>query len=323
MSNLTSRQLINGANDMNQRRAICQCCGTVLAPREGYSAPLASNGGRAQYVCYSCYSGMNNISYGQHAHAAARGKQAKSGLTYSVELELKRPDALTRAELAAVGFVATADCTTDTEFKMPPRGNLNNSKTWSTVEQLLSDGHCAITDSEGTHVHIGHGDVEHKQEDGNPTPDLINPYSMGELCRRADIMLLPLLDKWQEFPAHTVRVFGRYFNRMAKAGVSDADRYRAINITNAATIEYRLPRFRTAGQYRHCLKTCAALTKTVVTNYMQYADDEWTDPAKLDHKAEVTARKLVKVWCKYAASAPNWEDANGESNGEVVARIWH
>ena len=114
-----------------------QCCGQVLAPRTGYSAPLASNGGRAQYVCYSCYSGMNNISYGAHAHAEARGKQAKAGLTYSVELELKRPDALTRAELAAVGFVATADCTTDTEFKMPPRGNLNNAKTWITVEKPL------------------------------------------------------------------------------------------------------------------------------------------------------------------------------------------
>ena len=310
------------ANEHNIRRATCLCCGASIQPWMGHAAPLASNGGRAQYVCRYCYAGYNDINYGAHAHAEARGKQAKSGLTYSVELELKRPDALTRGELAAVGVVATKDCTTDAEFKSAPRGNLNNAKTWNTVEQLLRDGHAAITDDEGTHVHIGHGDVEHPQQDGNPTPDLINPYSMVELCRRAHVILNPLMQEWQGNPADTVRVFGRWFNRMAKAGVSDTDRYRAINITNAATIEYRLPRFRTADQYRHCLKTCAALTKTIVTNYMQYADDEWADPAKLDHKAEVTARKLVKVWKKYAESAPSWEDANGESNEEVTARIW-
>lgn len=90
MSNLTTRELIQGANNYNERTCHCIVCGQVLAPRQGYSAPLANNGGRNQYVCYPCYSGANNISYGAHAHANARGKQAKSGLTYSVELEMRR-----------------------------------------------------------------------------------------------------------------------------------------------------------------------------------------------------------------------------------------
>lgn len=95
-----------------------------------------------------------------------------------------------------------------------------------------------------------------------------------------------------------------------------------INLTNAETIEYRLPRFRTADQYRHCLKTCAALTKTVITNYVAYTIDPDADYYKLNHKADVTARKLVKVWRKYAEAAPDWKDANGESDEEVAARIW-
>lgn len=318
MSNLTSRVLINGANDQNQRRAVCQCCGQVLAPREGYSAPLASNGGRSQYVCYSCYSGMNNISYGEHAHAAARGKQAKSGLTYSVELEMRRPDALTRAELAAVGFIATKDCTTDTEFKMPPRGNLNNAKTWNTVEQLLRDGHAAITDKEGTHIHIGHGDVERPDEDGNPTPDIINWYSMSCLRTDAYELLGPLMQAMKGDKLATVKVFGRWFNpEFASAYISQNDRYAAINIINVNTIEWRLPRFRTADQYRHCLKTCAALTKTIIINYMSYTGE---GRAKRAHKAEVTAAKLVKQWAKLSATAPVWEDANGEDVYTVAAR---
>ena len=313
----------NTANMHNIRRATCLQCGNPIAPGDGYAAPLASNGGRAQYVCWSCQQGYNDISYGQHAHAAATGKQAKAGLTYSVELEMRDVDALTRGEMAAVGFVATEDCTTEVEYKMPPRGNLNNAKTWTTVESLLMRGHCAITAAEGTHIHIGHGDVEHPQADGNPTPNLINHYTMRQLRMRCYTILSPLMDELKSDPAAVVRVFGRWFNPdYAICEVSRGDRYAAINVTNNATIEYRLPRFRTAAQYRHCLKTCAALTKTIVTNYMQYAFVSAADPAKLDHKAEVTARKLVKVWQKYAEAAPEWRDANGETNEEVAARIW-
>lgn len=322
MSNLQTRRLINGANGHNVRKCHCFVCGQYLAPREGYSAPLASNGGRNRYVCHECYSGWNNHTYGEHAHAEARGKQSKAGLTYSVELETRRPDALMRAELAAVEFIATEDCTTDTEFKMAPRGNLNNAKTWSTIEKLLREGHAAITYTEGTHIHVGHGTVEIKDEDGNPTPDLINARTMRQLRMRCHTMLEPLIDEMQANPEAVVRVFGRWFHEeYAAAKVSDIDRYSAINVTNKNTIEYRLPRFRTAAQYRACLKLCAELTKTIVTNYMQYAAAEPTNYAKLDHKAKITAAKLVKVWQKLSPDAPEWTDVNGETNEEVSARV--
>ena len=310
-------------NARNIRRATCLCCGASIAPGTGYSAPLASNGGRAQYICHECREGWNDIAYYEHAHAVATGKQAKAGLTYSVELEMRNVDALTRGELAAVGFIATKDRTTEVEYKMPPRGNLNNAKTWGTVESLLMHGHAAITDAEGTHVHVGHGTVEVKDDEGNPTPDLINYRTMRKIRHRAHIIFTPLLDEWQADPAAVVRVFGRYFNPdYAIAKVDSADRYSAVNVTNNNTIEYRLPRFRTANQYRHCLKLCAELTKTIVTNYAAYANDPHTPPTKLDHKAEVTAGKLVKVWQKHAESAPEWKDANGETDEEVAARIW-
>ena len=313
---------INTVNSRNIRTCTCLQCGTTIAPGNGYSAPLASNGGRAQYICRACRNGWNDISYGQHAHAEATGKQAKAGLTYSVELEMREVDALTRGELAAVGFIATKDCTTEVEYKMPPRGNLNNGKTWSTVEGLLREGHAAITDAEGTHIHVGHGTVEVKDEEGNPTPDLINYRTMLKVRRRVNAIFCPLMDAWQSNPEDVVRVFGRWFNDYAIAKVSAEDRYAAINVANSTTIEYRLPRFRTAAQYRHCLKLCGELTKTIATNYCKYAPSPSADPRKLDRKADVTAAKLVKVWRKYAESAPSWEDANGVTAEEVAAGIW-
>lgn len=309
-------------NAKNVRRCTCLQCGASIAPGTGYSAPLASNGGRAQYICNECREGWNDIAYYAHAHATATGKQAKAGLTYSVELEMRNVDALTRGELAAAGFIATKDCTTEVEYKMPPRGNLNNAKTWGTVEALLMHGHAVITDAEGTHIHVGHGTVEIKDEEGNPTPDLINYRTMRKIRHRANIILGPLMDEWQGDPDTVVRVFGRWFSPdYAIAKVDAEDRYSAVNVVNNNTIEYRLPRFRTAAQYRHCLKLCAELTKTIVTNYCQYANDLHTPPTKLNHKAEITARKLAKVWKKYAESAPDWKDANGETNEEVAARI--
>ena len=303
----------NTANKHNIRLATCLQCGNPIAPGDGYAAPLASNGGRSQYVCWNCMQGYNDFSYGQHAHSAATGKQAKSGLTYSAEFEARGVDALTRGEMAAAGFIATKDCTTEVEYKMPPRGNLNNAKTWSTIERLAREGHLTITPSDGTHIHVGHGDVEHPQADGNPTPDLINPRTMARLRTYSGTILYPLVKYMHYHIVGTVKVFGRDFNSYARYGVSPDVRYMAINITNSTTIEYRLPKFRTADQYRHCLKTCGALTKCIVTNFMAYANDPDADPYKLQHKAEVTASKLIKVWKKYAAAAPTWEDANGES----------
>ena len=309
---------IDTVNSRNIRTCTCLQCGTTIAPGNGYSAPLASNGGRAQYICRACRNGWNDISYGQHAHAEATGKQAKAGLTYSVELEMREVDALTRGELAAVGFIATKDCTTEVEYKMPPRGNLNNGKTWSTVEGLLREGHAAITDKEGTHIHIGHGNVERPQSDGNPTPDMVNWFTMECLRQDAYTVLEPLMLALNTDKLATVRVFGRWFNSQFAANyVSASDRYSAINITNTNTIEWRLPRFRTSAQYRNCLKVCATLTKTIITNYMSYTGES---QAKREHKAEITAVKLVKQWEKLSATAPDWIDANGETPYEVAGR---
>ena len=170
-------------------------------------------------------------------------------------------------------------------------------------------GHAAITDAEGTHTHVGHGTVERKDDEGNPLPDLINCRTMRKIRRRVNIIIGPLMDEWQSNPAAVVPVFGRWFSpSYAIAKVDPEDRYSAVNVTNNNTIEYRIPRFRTAAQYRHCLKLCSELTKTIVTNYCQYANDVYTTPTKLNHKAEITA------W--------NWKDASGETDSEVAARVW-
>lgn len=290
----------------NRRAAACMQCGTVLAPGMGIATPVRSDGNKARYICPACNAHYNDANYSAHATAAARGKQAGHGITYAVELELHAVDAVTRAELAKVGFIATADCTTDVEFKSAPRGSFNNHKTWNTLEQLLMDGHAAITPDEGTHVHMGAGAVV----GGEVVPGMINRHVMSYIVLNYGRIFGPLLDEMAANPVATVRLFGRWFNGYCSYNnANGAGKYYAINTCHDNTIEYRLCKFRSAAQFKHLLKFLKAVTECVVTNYAAYVDE--VDAATLAHKADITGRKLVRLYTKAAASAPEWTDAQG------------
>lgn len=290
----------------NRRAAACMQCGTIIAPGKGIACAVKSDGNKARYVCHACNEHMNDASYSRHATAAARGKQAGHGITYAVELELHAVDAVTRAELAKVGFIATADCTTDVEFKSAPRGSFNNHKTWNTIETLLMDGHAAITPDEGTHVHMGAGAVI----GGEVVPGMINARTMDVLADNYRAIFKPLFAEMAANPAATVRLFGRWFNDYCSLSHANGyDKYSAINTCHSSTIEYRLCKFRTAEQWKYLLKTLKAMTECIVTNYLAYIGE--VPAEKLAHKADVTGRKLAKLFTKAAAAAPTWTDAQG------------
>lgn len=300
----------------NARAAACMQCGTIIAPGMGIATPVKSDGNKSRYICEACNSHYNDASYGRHATAAARGKQAGHGITYAVELELHGVDAVTRAELAKVGYIATADCTTDVEFKSAPRGNMNNHKTWNTLEQLLKDGHAAITPDEGTHIHMGAGAVV----GGEVVPGMINARTMNVLADNYRIVFKPLFAEMAANPVDTVRLFGRWFNGYCSLShASGYDKYSAINTCHDNTIEYRLCKFRTAEQWKHLLKTLKAMTECIVTNYLVYIGE--VSEEKLAYKADVTGRKLARLYTKAAAAAPTWTDAQGvtapTSSGEA------
>ena len=290
----------------NRRAAACMQCGAIIAPGMGIACAVKSDGNKSRYVCHACNHHANDASYGRHATAAARGKQAGHGITYAVELELHAVDAVTRAELANVGFIATADCTTDVEFKSAPRGNFNNHKTWNTLEALLEDGHAAITPSEGTHVHMGAGAVIN----GEVIPGLIDARTMHHVAVDYERLFAPMLNAMVTNPAATVRLFGRWFNAYASYNSANGfDKYSAVNTCHSATIEYRLCKFRSAEQWKYLLKTLKAFTECITTNYAAYIGE--VSAEKLAHKADVTAGKLVKLYAKAAANAPEWTDAQG------------
>lgn len=300
-------------NNTNVRAAFCMQCHAVIMPGEGIAVAVKSDGNKSRYVCHECNAHYNDINYSAHATAAARGKQSAHGTTYAVELELASVDATTRAELAKVGFIATKDCTTDVEFKSAPRGNFCNAKTWNTLECLLRDGHAAITPNEGTHVHIGNGTVN---PNGTITPGMINAQTMACLRQYYSAVFAPLYDAMNQRQVATVRLFGRFFNDYAKCDASvwaGGRKYSAINTCHSNTVEWRLTKFRTAEQFRAVLAFEKAATECIVTNFMAYANN-YTPREKLEHKAQVTAKKLVRLFEKHAANAPEWTDASGVSS---------
>ena len=117
------------------------------------------------------------------------------------------------------------------------------------------------------------------------------------------------------------KLFGRTFNNYAKHITRNSEvtsytaRYNFINVTNNNRIEYRLNKFKNAKQYQTLIKFEAEVTKAIVKNFCEHFNDTDIDinryykkinnqkvismTAYRKHKAEVTAKKIVKLYEKY------------------------
>lgn len=258
---------------------------------------LKNRGNRAAYLCEYHASHMGDESY--FAENSKRRGNAGHGFTFSFELEMHRPTATMRAELESVDFIPTYDCTTDTEFKSPIYQSLNPiPKKLDTIEKLLRAGHGAIINADGTHFHVGH-------------KDYINAETIAYLKRFYHSLFIPLCEAMQENPTATKKLFGRDFTYYA----STIDRHthadahcNFINLQHSYTIEYRLCKFKNASQYMNCIKFCKDATNAIIENFIKHFNDEDFDTRRYKnkteyrkHKADVTAKKLVKLFEKYSA----------------------
>ena len=117
----------------------------------------------------------------------------------------------------------------------------------------------------------------------------------------------------QESPYETEKLFGRYFNDYTESiqNWSRTDsRYNFINVTNNKTIEFRLPVFKNAEQYMQVVHFCDDVVNAIIKNFIcHYNDDlETLDKRRYktieqyrQHKAKMTANKLVKLFEKYTS----------------------
>lgn len=281
-------------------RCMHEGCGRVGTVR----VPIAKRGGRPGWLC------------SEHAHRLEGytvendyrlGDRKAHGFTFSGEFEMSNATMKTRGELLDFGFIATSDCTVSVEFKSPIYEGLNAiSKQCVSIETLMQAGQLRIGSECGTHFHVGHADY-------------INPTTMRYLRRFNNSLFVPLSEAIMADPAKSARFFGREPNRWAEpvtihdpSGDYDGSRMKhsaMFNLQHDYTIEFRQAKFVSAEQYMAVAKFARDCTNAIIENFIKhFMDTDWDKsryPKRTDyrkHKADVTAKKLVKLYEKYTAN---------------------
>jgi hypothetical protein len=126
-------------------------------------------------------------------------------------------------------------------------------------------------------------------------------------------LFIPLCEAMQNNPTATEKVFGRTFTSYARPIDWDStqechsDRYHFINCLADNNIEFRLNKFTSGKQYQNLMKMEVEMVKCIINNFCDhFMDTEWDRTryekrtAYRKHKADVTAKKLVKIFEKYA-----------------------
>lgn len=159
---------------------------------------------------------------------------------------------------------------------------------------MLANGEGRVTSEDGTHFHTGHA--------------LINYYTRNYIVSNYYALFGPLCDAMRSDPDACARLFGRSLGYWADAITPETwafEHTNFINIQHEHTFEWRICKFKTAAQYLAAAQFCKAATACVINNFIAYVERGY-DAATLKHKADVTGRKLARLFQKYAAAAPVW-----------------
>lgn len=228
-----------------------------------------------------------------------QGTNKQHGFTYGVEFETSYSTPKARIEFTDIGYLPTHDATVNCEYKSPIMQGLNQlAKHTVTFERLINENNLQVNADCGTHLHIG--------------GDALNAEAMQYIKRFYHSLFLPLSDTMQNNPEATSRLFGRPLNYWASAIYAGCDvekHTNFINMQHEKTIEFRACKFVNAKQYMNAVHFCDEAVKTVITNFVEHFNEEPKDKRRYPtqtayrkHKAQTTAKKLVKLFEKYSAN---------------------
>jgi hypothetical protein len=173
-------------------------------------------------------------------------------------------------ELIGYGFAPTSDCTVDCEFKVPICYSLSGVTKWlGGIQWLIENGHMKIDDNCGTHIHVSYYDRVNE----NGLPHVAFDY---RVLGQRDIYR-GLFFKACEYIGNLSRekrieYFGAGFRHYAQNPVNhcpwmdDYTRYHEtiFNVQHSYSIEFRLPRFKTAEQFRKNILTMQKVNAELV-----------------------------------------------------------
>lgn len=194
------------------------------------------------YVCPNCYHSMFERT---SPNETVVGQPLKRLPSFSIEFEIARRDRTTMpvSELDRAllllrhGFKRTYDGSVESEYKSPIYCTLRAARKPLVVMDSLAD---LVSDSCGTHLHV---ECRHKE---------LLEHIQGEVFG-------PLLTHMLASAEETMGFWGRYFSSYATP--FNRDRYHCFSLESRhPTLEFRLPRFRSAEQYLRLIKFARSAT---------------------------------------------------------------
>ncbi len=274
----------------NIAKCNCKNCNNIGT----HPIPLFKRGGRQAFLCDYHYS--HNEGY-YTKNNSKQGTTKAHGFTYGVEFETSKSTPKARIEFTDIGYLPTHDATVNCEYKSPIMNGLNQlAKHTVTFERLINENDLEVNNECGTHLHIG--------------GSALNLENMQYIKRFYHSLFVPLSDKLANNPEATKALFGRSLNYWASPihqGCSVEAHTNFINMQHDHTIEFRACKFVNAKQYMNAVHFCDEVVKTVLNNFVEHFNDEpkdkrryATQTAYRKHKAQMTAKKLVKLFEKYS-----------------------
>ena len=313
---------------MGRTMARCSGCGHWFVADEMVGTISRKRGGRVEKMCRAC--AERNMWY-HTQNNKVMGTAKKNGVLCGIEFESSFSDDYARNTIFEYGFIATHDSSLESdgfgarygrdentcEYVSAIMQGLNRpSKFALTCEHLMNSGHLKINESCGTHFHVSINSMK----DVNGSNSGRNSY-MDMVRRFYHSLFIPLTEEMARDRNKTERVFGRYFTDhydeygcyirgyapKINTSTDEHSRYNFINVTANNNIEFRLNKFVNAKQYQNLMKMEVKMVQTIITNFCEHFMDSDFDRTRYEnytayrrHKAQVTAKKLVKIYNEFA-----------------------
>ena len=302
---------------MCRTMARCTRCGREFLVETMVGTISRKRGNRVEYMCNTC--AKQNERY--HAiNAKILGTAKKNMVLCGIEFESSFSNEYARNTIFEYGFIPTHDASLNSdeyssrygydgstcEYVSALMKGLNRaSKFCLTCDYLISEGHLKVNSSCGTHFHVSINSM--KDENGSNTGR--NSY-MDMVRRFYHSLFIPLAEEMSRDTEKCTKVFGRTFNHYAEKPYENCNtnnRYLFINVKADNNIEFRLNRFVSGKQYQNLMKMEVKMVQAIVTNFCEHFMDTDFDRTRYEkrtdyrkHKAEVTAKKLVKIYNEFA-----------------------
>ena len=208
------------------RASKCKKCQTIID--KGEQAYKIVTPSTYYFLCDHCHS---NISAYSTRNDQINNKPIKSGITLGIEHE-QAGNVLDYRALYVMGWIPTSDCTVNVEYKSPVYNSLRGLKL--TLETLERAGATSGDNRSGTHCHIGTFDSRELA------------IIQTNACQLFDRLQSHLLNDQQG----TIEFFGRFFSGYCNLTSTYNGHSSWLNLyTGKPTIELRLGKFESAGQY--------------------------------------------------------------------------